>query len=112
MVSRVLVVLWLVTVPIHGAAQEPYELQFDSAYCAWDAGDYIEAMERLERLLMGGGSEHTVNTVQLSVGGEPVAVIRDRADDGCHGPDAAVPTQHCAHRGSRARHPPGRWCVA
>ena len=49
-------------------AQVPFQSQFDSAYYAWDAGRYIDALERLERLLTGPGGDQLLEPIALLTG--------------------------------------------
>jgi hypothetical protein len=43
-------------------------LQLDSAYVAWDAGDYAVALERLQRVLAGADAEAQLEAVALLTG--------------------------------------------
>ena len=49
-------------------AQEPLQAGFDSAYFAWEAGDYTLALERLERLLATRGGERMLERTALLTG--------------------------------------------
>jgi Peptidase family M28 len=49
-------------------SQAPARVGFDSAAYAWEAGRYIEALERLERLLTGPGRDTLVAPIALLTG--------------------------------------------
>jgi hypothetical protein len=49
-------------------AQQRLEALYDSAYYAWDAGVYVDALERLERLLSSPGGGEFVERVALLTG--------------------------------------------
>lgn len=48
--------------------QQRLEALYDSAYYAWQAGNYVEALERLERLLSGAGGEQFSERAALLTG--------------------------------------------
>ncbi len=68
MKTRNLTAALLLVLPLHAVAQQPSQAQFDSAYYAWDAGFYVEALERLERLIASPGGEELLEQIALLTG--------------------------------------------
>jgi hypothetical protein len=68
--SRILISigLCLCTLPAGAYGQQRLEALYDSAYYAWQAGDYVGALERLERLLSGAGGEEFLERAALLTG--------------------------------------------
>jgi Tol biopolymer transport system component len=68
--SRILISigLCLCTLPTSVHAQQGPEASYDSAYYAWQAGDYLDGLERLERLLSGAGGEEFLERAALLTG--------------------------------------------
>jgi dipeptidyl aminopeptidase/acylaminoacyl peptidase len=50
------------------AAQDRAQLQYDSAYFAWDAGNYVDALNRLQRVLNGPNGERFFEPAALLTG--------------------------------------------
>ncbi len=68
MKTRHLTVALLLVLPQRAAAQQSIQAQFDSAYYAWDAGRYVEALEGLERLLSDPGGDELLERIALLTG--------------------------------------------
>ncbi|MFG1691232.1 M28 family peptidase [Gemmatimonadota bacterium] len=68
MTTRWLTTALLLLLPLHLPAQQTSRDRFESASLAWDAGHYIEALEGLEGLLSGPGSDDLVEAIALLTG--------------------------------------------
>ena len=66
--TRHLVAALLLVLAPRTVAQQPNRTQFDSAYYAWDAGRFVEALEGLERLLASPGGEELLEPIALLTG--------------------------------------------
>ncbi|MGD2216184.1 MAG: M20/M25/M40 family metallo-hydrolase [Gemmatimonadales bacterium] len=60
--------LCLGTLSTGAYAQQHLEALYDSAYYAWQAGDYVDALQHLERLLSGAGGETFLKRAALLTG--------------------------------------------
>ncbi len=79
--------VWTAVVVLAGwpgaaAAQTPARVAFDSAKYAWEAGRYVESLERLERLLTGPGRDSLLAPIALLTG--ELYRTREIALDGNH----------------------------
>jgi Tol biopolymer transport system component len=68
MTTRCLTTALLLLLPLPLPAQQTSQDRFESASLAWDAGRYIEALEGLEGLLSGTGSDELVEPIALLTG--------------------------------------------
>jgi hypothetical protein len=58
----------LVLAPLTVYAQDAAQTQYDSAYYAWDAGNYVDAIGRLQRLLRGPNAQRFLEPIALLTG--------------------------------------------
>ena len=64
---RLFVLLTILGAPL--AAQTPaQQARFDSAYFAWEAGDYVDALARFERILTSAGRDRFLEPIALLTG--------------------------------------------
>ena len=58
----------LAFLPLSASAQDAAQLQYDSAYYAWDSGNYVDAVTRFQRLLRGPNAARFLEPIALVTG--------------------------------------------